>query len=258
MSTLARRLRTYAPAVERRAPLALLFALVSLSPACGGAPPPEPASSDPANGDPTNGDPARSGGGGEPTSDSRASSATGPDAPCASLADFGACRASGRCVWEVACRDPVSECELLWPEPVFDEGDPCERLRPGCAWSTSARRCVPFVAVPACPSTLAEASALAVSCDHSGQLALECHYGTTHCRCERTAYCGGAPPPPELEHPAAVFACIPPIDARGCPTSPIRDGARCSADPQVYCETCRTSAQCVNGRWRVAQLPPRP
>jgi hypothetical protein len=177
---------------------------------------------------------------------------------CESLLDFRACRDSGRCVWQGACRAPLSECELLWPEPVFDRGDPCERLRPGCAWSTSARRCVPFVAVPACPATLAEASALSVQCDHSGQVALECRYGATRCGCERTAYCGGAPPPPELEHPAAAFACIPPIDARGCPTSPIRDGARCRADPRVDCETCMTSAACVNGRWRVRQLPPRP
>lgn len=141
--------------------------------------------------------------------------------------------------------------------PSFERGDPCELAQAGCAWSTSLQRCATFVRVPACPPTLADAQATALSCNHASP-SLTCTYGETVCRCDAPAYCGGPAPPPWLAHPASTFVCIPPIDARGCPTSTIREGTPCGAEPDVVCSTCATAARCVNGRWQVTELPPRP
>lgn len=182
---------------------------------------------------------------------------------CAGRAHAQCLREDG-CVWSGACRDPADVCELVTPnpswngEPVFSDGDPCENVRSDCAWSTTLRRCVPFVAVLACPATLSETQATQVACDHSGQPELACAYGPTRCSCVRSHYCGGAAPPPTLAAPPGVFTCVPPVDERGCPTSAIRAGARCEVSEDVECAGCTTSARCVRGRWRVLQLPPRP
>ncbi|MGE0790857.1 MAG: hypothetical protein AB7S26_34600 [Sandaracinaceae bacterium] len=182
---------------------------------------------------------------------------------CAGRA-YPECTRDQGCVWDGACRDPLDTCELVVPasqwsgQPVFDRGDPCESVRPDCAWSTARGACAPFVAVSACPRSLQDAQSLQVECDHSGQAPLRCAYGRTRCSCVRPHYCGGAPPPPTIENPPATFTCVPPFDDRGCPTGNVRAGASCRADPELVCTSCATSAQCVNGHWRVRRLPPRP
>lgn len=159
---------------------------------------------------------------------------------------------------------PSDPCAAVVPEPswegqpLFMMGDPCERVRPECAWSVSARRCVTFASVPACPPTLADAQAASVLCNHSQQTPLSCAFGATRCSCIAPSYCGGAPPPPDIEHPPATFVCVPPFDARGCPTGPVREGGRCTLDPSVDCVGCQTAVQCVRGRWQSRELPPRP
>lgn len=183
---------------------------------------------------------------------------------CAALAAADCQAEAPRCVWEGACRDPVDECEVVTPEPmwsgypVFGDGDPCERVRAGCAWNPARRRCSPFAPLTACPATLREAEAATVLCNHSGQPPLECRYGDTRCVCFAPAYCGGAAPPPHMAPSPMTFVCIPPVDAQGCPTGEIRNRSRCRVSPSVTCATCSTHAQCVGGRWRVRELPPRP
>jgi hypothetical protein len=143
-------------------------------------------------------------------------------------------------------------------EPLFVAGDPCERVRVECAWSVTLQRCALAAPVPSCPASLAEAESLAVACDYSLQPALSCTYGDTVCRCVRPHYCGGAPPPPTVESPPATFTCIPPFDDRGCPTGAVREGARCTLDPEVSCVSCTTLVHCERGRWQIQRLPPRP
>jgi len=199
--------------------------------------------------------------------EAEANPATDLDRPCDSL-DAATCVASRpRCVFDLTgrrCRDPVDDCEGVTPDPswsgqpVFDRGDPCENVRPGCGWSPRDRRCVLFTALTVCPETLDEAQALQVLCDHSGQAPLSCRYGPTRCECVRPHYCGGAPPPPPVRSPPSTFTCTPPFDARGCPTGAVRNGGACRLDPSVVCTSCATSAQCVDGRWRLRRLPPRP
>ena len=186
------------------------------------------------------------------------------DPPCAGLALADCRRQAGRCVWDGACRDPVDACEAVVPNPtwsgmpIFTSGDPCENVRPECAWNPALGRCSVYAPVPACPATLTAARAATVLCNHSGQLQLECHYGSTHCECDAPAYCGGAPPTPDMESPARAFTCVPPFDARGCPTGAVREGAPCHLGASVVCESCSTSAQCVGGHWHVRRLQPRP
>jgi hypothetical protein len=183
---------------------------------------------------------------------------------CADLAAIDACNAREDCVWEGRCRDPVDACEPIEPAhlpgdgPSFERGDPCERAQPGCAWSVRAQRCVRFVAVPVCPSTLAEAETAPVRCNHADQPPLACTYGDTVCRCVAPTYCGGPVPPPSIAYPASSFVCSGPVDARGCPTAGAVSGAPCAAAPDVVCSTCTTLARCVDGRWQIAELPPRP
>jgi hypothetical protein len=190
--------------------------------------------------------------------------ATDPSAPCSRSSTPGDCVAREGCLWDGSCRPPHDPCETIRPdpswsgEPVFDRGDPCQNVRADCAWSVARRRCVPFVAVPACPPSLSDAQAAEVLCNHAGQAPLDCRYGDTHCHCVTPGYCGGAPPPPPIDHPPATFTCVPPVDAQGCPTTAIRDRSRCNVLPDIQCMTCRTLSRCVRGRWRVQVLPPRP
>jgi hypothetical protein len=172
---------------------------------------------------------------------------------------------AARCVWDHgACRDPVDACETVRPDPVwsgrplFTDGDPCERVDPGCAWNPATRRCAAFAPVSVCPATLNDARAATVLCNHSAQPALACRYGRTRCLCEAPLYCGGAPPTPDMDPAPAVFSCIPPVDERGCPTGTIRNGTPCHLRASVECASCNTTAQCVGGHWRVRRLPPRP
>ena len=143
--------------------------------------------------------------------------------------------------------------------PVFSGGDPCEEANPRCAWDAAQRRCATFVAVPECPPALDEAEALRVSCDHSGQATLACTYADADCGCERTPYCGGARPPPDVQYPPAYFRCVPHLDSRGCPSSPPERGARCSLAADVNCNLgCYDVFQCRDGHWHHERLPPRP
>lgn len=183
---------------------------------------------------------------------------------CAGLGWSACAAARTRCIWEGACREPVDDCETITPspswsgEPVFSAGDPCENVRPGCGWNPATRRCAPFSQVAACPATLDDARDATVLCNHSAQPELACRYGSTRCLCHAPVYCGGAPPPPTMTPFPRAFTCIPPVDARGCPTGTIRNGTPCRVSPSIECSSCSTSAQCVGGRWRVLRLPPRP
>ncbi|MDQ3036168.1 MAG: hypothetical protein M3Y87_27455 [Myxococcota bacterium] len=184
--------------------------------------------------------------------------------PCDALVGSECATQGPRCVWDRACRDAVDECEGVVPEPswnqapVFDRGDPCENVRPGCGWSPTLHRCAVFAPVAECPATLEDARAASVLCNHSGQAPLECRYSQTRCVCFAPTYCGGAHPPPTMTPSPAAFVCIPPVDDQGCPTGEIRAGTPCRLEPSITCMSCSTAARCVRNRWQVHVLPPRP
>jgi hypothetical protein len=186
--------------------------------------------------------------------------------PCGELTPRECGEAHPRCVFRPgeACREPRNECEAIRPDPswqgqpVFERGDPCENVRPGCAWDPRAEACAPFVAVTECPESRAAAQVATVLCHHSAQAQLSCVYGDVHCACERPSRCGGAPPPPPRDPPPLTFACTPPFDERGCPTGQVRDGSPCDLDETVRCAECTTLVQCVRGHWRVSAIPGPP
>lgn len=185
-----------------------------------------------------------------------------PALPCEQL-DGARCDRT-RCVptREGSCRAPADECELVAPdptwhgEPLFSQGDPCQRVRGECAYDVRTRRCTTFAARLECPVSLDAAQAASVYCNHSSQPPLQCAYPSADCACGRPARCSGMPPPPPDDPPPAVFRCVPHVDANGCPQS-IREGTRCRRDGLV-CQGCAVSYECQRGRWRAHRHGPPP
>lgn len=196
------------------------------------------------------------------------SSETADEPACADLSR-SRCASTSGCVFDGICRPPRGECENTRPatsaelspgQPDFSRGDPCARVNRACAFDRRGF-CTDFVAVTSCPASREQAETTPIFCMHPDQPALDCPYDGGWCACHAPPpYCGGMRPSSDILNQPTTWACLDDANVGGCPTRPIRSGARCDLDPARNCiQGCSDILQCVRHQWRVTgRLPPRP
>lgn len=206
------------------------------------------------------------------------------ESDCAVHADASSCgaaRAAG-CVFEHVngsmpagtCRAVSGACEEVIPASVegaqgyrlsetrrvtFAQGDPCGVVDPTCSFDVRGGVCERFVAVTACPETIALARTLEVSCDHPEQPELTCVYPHDTGRRVRMT-CAPMPSlPPGIKRrprepnifPARSWNEQVDYDRGGCPMTRAAWEEPCEAPPTQECMHNERLAMfvCQEGRW---------
>jgi len=126
-----------------------------------------------------------------------------------------------------------------------------ERLLACLDTGRDAQACAAYEAQPlVCPESLGEIPEGELCAAHQTN-SLECVYGERVCRCEGSGYCGGAPPPPELEAPR--WRCRSPRLPEQCPRDLDEIGGACAPEGAscAFTRGCTSaSCTCEGGAWR--------
>lgn len=126
-----------------------------------------------------------------------------------------------------------------------------ERLLACLDMDRDAQACTAYEAQPLiCPESLGEIPDGELCAAHATQ-SLVCSDGERVCRCEASDYCGGAPPPPEVEAPR--WRCRSPRTPEQCPRTLDEIGGACRPEGAScsFRRRCTSaSCTCASGVWR--------